>query len=130
MVEDVFFELSEGVLVGLRLQAFVFLQGDPSGENCVDAVVHVGLVVDLVRDEVDGFLLLRVARCEHNLAWVSLAVPLDAGEHPNVREVDFVKNDDVVRSVVELAYLVVRVFGQTYAEKLVQGRAVLAVVLR
>ena len=114
----------------MRLQALVFLQGDPGGKNGVDAVVHVGLVVDLVRNEVDGFQLVGVARCEHNLAWVLLAVPLDAGEHPNVREVDFVENDDVVRSVVELAYLVVRVFGQPYAEKLVQGRAVLAVVLR
>ena len=41
-------ELIEGVLVGLGPQAFVLTEGYAVGEDCVDAVVHIGFVVNLV----------------------------------------------------------------------------------
>ena len=54
LVEDVRFELPERVLVSLGIQTPVLSSRDVLGEDGVDAVVHIGLVVELVRDQVDG----------------------------------------------------------------------------
>ncbi len=96
LVEDVLLEMLELVLVGLGSQAFVFVEVDVVWEDGVDAMVHVGLIVKLVRSNINRFELGRVSRRKDDLMWVALVVPLDLSEHSDIRKIDFVKDDYVI----------------------------------
>ncbi len=63
LVEDICFELFEGVLLSLGLQTLVFLKGQAVWENGVNTVVHVGFVIKPFRNEVDVFKLVGATRC-------------------------------------------------------------------
>ncbi len=47
-VENILLRLSTGVFIGLRFQPLVFVEGDAVGGNCVDTVVSVNIITDLL----------------------------------------------------------------------------------
>ncbi len=47
-IENILPELLEGVYVGLRFQPLAFVECDAVGEDCVDKVVDVNSVMDLI----------------------------------------------------------------------------------
>ncbi len=59
-------------------------------------MIRVGLVIDLTADEIKGFQLVGVPNCEDDFVGVEFAVALDFGRQPSTREVDFVKDNDIV----------------------------------
>ncbi len=61
-VEDVCFELLECVFVNLCLQTLVLSKGQIVWESGFDARVHIGFVIELVGNEIDGFKLVGVTR--------------------------------------------------------------------
>ena len=87
------------------------------GKIRVDAVVHVGFVVNLVGDYVDGLQLVGVTGGKYNFVWVVLAVPLYLGEHLNVRKIDLIEDDSVVSRVVELGHSLGGIISHAHREK-------------
>ena len=128
VVEDVLFELREGLLVLLALEPLVLPEEHPDREDHIHALVVVLVVVVLVRDAVDALELVRVPGGYYDLVGIALAVPLDPREVPDGAEEDLVEDYDVVGAVVELSQL--GALRQPDAEELVDGAAVLLVVAR
>jgi hypothetical protein len=59
----------------------------------------------LIGDAVYALQLVRVARGDHYLVGIGLAVPFNSGQLSHAGEEDLVENDGVVRRVVELGHL-------------------------
>ena len=86
VVEDVLFELREGLLVLLALEPLVLPEEHPDREDHIHALVVVLVVVVLVRDAVDALQLVRVPGGYYDLVGVALAVPLDPRKVPHGAE--------------------------------------------
>ena len=110
-------------------QAFVLTEGDAVGEDRVDAVVHVGFVINLVGDYVDGLQLVGVTGGKYDFLGVVLAVPLDLGEHLNVRKIYLVEDNGVVSRVVKFGHSLGGIIGHAHRKKGVQCHTVVQVVL-
>ena len=86
IVEDVLLEYVDRLLVLLALEPLALSEEHAYGEDHIDALVVVFVVVVLVRDEVDALELVRVPRGYDDLVGVALAVYLDPCEVPHQAE--------------------------------------------
>ena len=66
-------------------------------------MVHAGVVVQPVGNQVDGLQLVGVPGGEDDFVGVQFAEALDLGKRPDASEVDFVEENRLLGAVVELA---------------------------
>ncbi len=125
-VEDVLFELSQGLLVLLPLQPLVLPEVHSVGEDQAHTLAVVLAVVMLVCDASDALQLVGVPCSYEYIVRVFIAVPFSSDKLPDATEEDLVEDNRVVGAPVKLSDLAV--FINPFREEAVDGATSIPVI--